>query len=377
MALWCALRHIVLCILLPPLPAAGGTSIRSFLQHRNDPAIPTGAQVITVAEHQAMQAGVPVSGGVVQPVGTAGSASPFGSGWSASGSGSSSGGWGLQAVVEMMSTAPNFVDEYTASVEGFALTLADRLHFALGVPLSRFAFYIPDPKIALQTDFCSCSNNQAATNAVTARFAAASNSTFSCAKTPQTWKLNQTVLQPGSGALLQIENSVRWEVGVYPPSFIQGDSLTGDEVALEIVEFSSGPAEPERHLFKNGTWEYKDGPATKFLGFFPNTFASFPGRPFPPPRETSVNLGPIPGGHGFIPTTLPPEMAEEGKKYEAERKDAAQNQYTESILNEANLINTEVYNSVEDMYDSVTKGAKAHNAWLNIMPYAIPPDLAA
>merc|ERR1712224_596090 len=105
------------------------------------------------------------------------------------------------------------------------------------------------------------------------------------------------------GSLLQSEKSVSWEVGIYPPSHVQGDEMSGEEVGDAIVHFAGSPAEPERHLFRNGTWSYKAGPGVKFLGFFPATVATWPGHPYPEARETSFSLGPNPGGHGFLPPT--------------------------------------------------------------------------
>lgn len=329
--------------------------------------------------------------GIVKPVGTPGSVSPFGNGWG-EGTGDDhptdadqdtdqpSGHdereeWEIQAVVEMMSSAPIFVDEYLASIPGFALTLADRLHWAVGVPLSRFAFYIPDPKIVATTHFCYCNSNEEETNAAIARFAAASNSSFKCTTTPNPHKLNRTVL--GEGAFLQSERIVRWEVGIYPPSHYVGDEMDGEEVGDEIVHFSQTSGEQdERILLKNGTWTYKQSRGLKFLGFFPATLAAWPGEPFPKARETSVALGPNPGGKGaMLPTTVPPGLAEQQKKLEIDVQADESLQYVDSVLHQANELNTGVENSVQELSDSLVRASRAHAAVMNIGAYTLPPDL--
>lgn len=317
--------------------------------------------------------GVPPPGRV-PTVGTPGSVSPFGGGWTPVPGTTPQSTGQIQAVIEMMSSAPTFVDEYSASVPGFALTLADRLHWAIGVPLSRFAFYIPDPHVFSTTHFCYCNNNEEETSAWIARFAAASNSTFKCTKTPDPHKLNSTVLKKGS--LLQSEKSVSWEVAIYPPSNVHGDVLNGAEVGEDIVYLADSPAEPERNLLRNGTWTYKAGRGVKFLGLLPATFAAWPGKPFPRARDTSVALGPNPGGLGAMPpTTLPPELAEEQRQLESDQQEEQSLKYVDNVVHEADKLNTAITNSVEELSSSLYRAAKAHAAVMNIDPYTLPPEL--
>jgi hypothetical protein len=249
--------------------------------------------------------------------------------------------------------------------------------------LSRFAFYIPDPTLIGTTHFCYCNNNEEERVPIVARFADATNSSFTCTRTPETWKLNSTVEEMNlttnvthAGSLLQTVKSVHWEVGIYPASKIQGDVLSGPEVGEEIVHVANSPAEPERYLLRNGTWLYKAGLGVKFLGLFPATFATWPGHPYPAPKETSLNLGPNPGGHGGLAaTTLPPSFTEEERQLEEDKAEQESLQYVDSVLHKAEKINTQVTNSIEELSSSMYRAARAHAAVMNYEPYRLPDDL--
>lgn len=152
--------------------------------------------------------------------------------------------------------------------------------------------------------------------------------------------------------------------------------MNGVEVGDAIVHIANSPAEPERRLLRNGTWLYKGGLGVKFLGLFPATSATWPGHPYPRPRETSLNIGPNPGGHGgLLITTLPPDFTEEERQLRQDKEEEQAYQYVDDILHKAEKINTQVTNSIEELSSSLYRGAKAHAAVMNYEPYRLAPDL--
>jgi len=277
--------------------------------------------------------------------------------------------WKIEAMFEMSTSAPVFRDEYESSVAGVALTLADRLVWATDVPLSRFAFWLPDAAATVDAEnviFCDSSMNERSVGAITARWASSKNATYKCAG--QKHKLNSSMpvlLQRSAG-----QKKLTFEVGVFPPSGVDGDTKPGVQVAEEVVKYATSGDAPERKLHKNGLWTYKAGPGVRFQGLFPATFASLAGTPFAPPRETSLPLGPNPGGHGAEPpVTPPPGFAEDGKKQETYLTNV------DAVVHEANEVNNGVKASLQELKDSLARASAAHAAWMNMNAYKLPDDL--
>lgn len=271
-------------------------------------------------------------------------------------------------MFEMRTTAPNILSEYDSSPAGLALTLADRLKWTTDVPVSRFAFWFPDPAATVDPSnvlFCEASNVEATAGAHTARYATSKNTTFSCQAKKH--KMNATMVPI---SMLETDAAMRpltFEVGVYPASGLDGDTKPAIQVAEDIAGFSSSGDEPERTLLKTGLWTYKAGPGVKFHGLFPATSAAMPGTRFADPRETSLPLGPNPGGHGAMPPVkAPPGM---GKDFEMQKEDLNN---VDSIVHEANKINGQVSRSLQELKDSLARASAVHSAWMNTNVYELP-----
>jgi len=382
MALPSALRNVLLCFLAQAFVAPG------FSVHHLRSQIPDDRRVTTVA---AITAGLPPQrpappapeaaaerrAAVAAPPGAA-----SGSSASSSSSSTASGDpkvanlgarmWKIEAVFEMTTTAPVFTDEFGNSVAGVALTLADRLMWATDVPLSRFAFWMPNP--AATTDatnviFCESSNNEHRAGGWQSRYSTQENTTYACE--PQKHKMNATtpvLLQRSSAA--QKATSLSFEVGVYPASGIGGDTKPGVQVAEMVAKIANSGDEPERILHKTGLWTYKAGPGVKFHGLFPGTAAAMPGTAFSK-RDTSLPLGPNPGGHGTEPTPTPPP----GSAVVAEKSRQAYFDTVDTVVHEAATINTNVGNSLQELKDSLARGSAVHAAWMTWNPYTPDPAL--
>lgn len=282
--------------------------------------------------------------------------------------------WKIEATFEMMTSAPVFTDEYADSVEGVALTLADRLMWTTDVPMSRFAFWLPDPAAsdATSTIFCESNSNEAKAGGWLSRFSNSKNTTYHCE--PQRHRMNATV--PGQVFLQRIiatakGTSLEFEVGVYPASGVSGDTKPAVQVVEELVEMANSGDEPERVLHKNGLWTYQAGPGVKFMGLLPGSAASMPGAPFNE-RDTSLPLGPNPGGHGAAPPPKPPPGAKAGDR---EKERNAYFATVDTTVHEAHEINTAVGNSLQELKDSLARASAVHNAWMNWNPYKPPAEL--
>lgn len=279
--------------------------------------------------------------------------------------------WKIDATFEMTTNAPIFTDEYESSVSGAALTLADRLMWATEVPMSRFAFWLPTPGGAVDASnviFCESNNNEHLKGGWVSRFSTAANTTFKCE--PQKHQMNRTtpvLLQRTSTA--KKAKALTFEVGVYPASGVSGDIRPAIQVAEELVEVANGADEPERILHKTGLWTYTAGPGVKFHGLFPGTSAAMPGSDFDQ-RDTSLPLGPNPGGHGVEPTPKPPPG-----QSEANAAKLAALADVDTIVHEAQEINTKVGNSLQELKDSLARGSAVHAAWMNWNPYKPPAEL--
>lgn len=279
--------------------------------------------------------------------------------------------WKIDATFEMMTTSPIFRDEYDSSVKGVALTLADRLMWATEVPMSRFAFWLPTPGGTMDASnviFCESNNNEHLKGGWVSRFSTATNTTFRCE--PQKHQLNATgpvLLQRTSTA--EKAKSLTFEVGVYPASGVSGDIKPAVQVAEELVEIANSGDEPERILQKTGLWSYKAGPGVKFHGLFPGSAAAMPGADFDQ-RDTSLPLGPNPGGHGAEPAPKPlPGQSEANAMKEAALADV------DTVVHEAKQINMAVSNSLQELKDSLARASAVHAAWMTWNPYKPPADL--
>jgi len=281
--------------------------------------------------------------------------------------------WKIEAAFEMMTSAPVFTNEYADSVEGAALTIADRLMWATDVPMSRFAFFFDDSAAsdASSTIFCESNSNEAKAGCWLSRFSTSKNTTYHCE--PQKHRMNATI--PGQVFLQRAataKGSLSFEVGVYPASGVSGDTTPAVQVVEDLVDMANSGDEPERVLHRNGLWTYKAGAGVKFMGLLPGSAASMPGEPFNA-RDTSLPLGPNPGGHGAIPPpTLPPGPVK------AVGREQEQNAYiatVETTVHEAHEINTAVGNSLQELKDSLSRASAVHNAWMNWNPYKPPAEL--
>jgi hypothetical protein len=273
--------------------------------------------------------------------------------------------WQIEALFEITTTAQVFTNEFDSSPEGFALTIADRLKWATDVPLSRFAFWLPDrtqPAVD-KVLFCESNQNQGLMNAVSARFSTPNNMTFVC--TRQTHTMNAT----GGVSFLQAAETLTFEVGVYPATELHGDTKPAVTVVEEIVRDATGSDEPERKLLPTGLWTYKAGGGVKFHGLFPATLAAMPGAAFQEPRDTSLPLGPNPGGHGAKPRPPPPPTAKEEEKQEVEYFDTV-----DVVVKKAKDINDSVKNSLEELKNSLARASAVHSAWMNTNVYQLPSD---
>lgn len=389
MVLPCASRYFLLC-LLARIFLAPGLSLQSSSQKSVDipddqrvttlANILSGVGVVRPAAEAAAAAADPAAAAAAQPAAAAAADSGDASNSQLSQQSQSPVGprlWKIEAFFEMSTTAPVFTDEYDSNVAGFALTLADRLKWATDVPMSRFAFWLPDPAAATDPDnviFCESRNNEHLVGAVTARYAVQENTTYKCE--PQRHKINASVpvglLQTAKKALLGPKKApgLRFEVGIYPPSGEFGDSKPSVQIAQEIVQFANGGDEPERKLLKTGLWTYKPGPGVKFHGLFPATSVAMPGTAFAQPRDTSLPLGPNPGGHGAEPPVTPPPGAGEKAKEQADYF-----AHVDSVVHEATKINDAVKGSLQELKDSLARASAVHSAWMNTNVYQLPTDL--
>jgi len=281
--------------------------------------------------------------------------------------------WKIDAVFEVSTTSPVFTNEYDASREGAALTVAERLEWAAGVPMSRFAFWFPAPGAIDKTNviFCDSMNNEARAGAVVSRYASPKNTTFKCEQ--QKHEMNST-----KPVFLQSSSSVKkplvFEVGVYPASGVGGDTRPAVEVAETLVEISTEDDEPKRVLHRDGKWTYTAGPGVKFHGLLPGTLVSMPGSAFRE-RETSLPLGPNPGGHGAEPATPPPVPSGKDGDESTEAKQAVYLANVDSVVHETKKINVGVTNSLQELKDSLARASAVHSAWLNWSGYKPPPEV--
>lgn len=300
--------------------------------------------------------------------------------------------WKLQASVVMETNAPIFVNEYDASPTGFALTLAERMNLVTGVPMSRFAFYLPNPTpkdAATNVLFCQ-SNASGAASA----FDRATNLSYTCEAQHKEFN---TSLAPANGtnatnattflqlskhvkhrrgfALLQDDDDddapLQMEVGIFPPTLVLTDVNSADQVASDIVRYSSSGDEAERKFLPTGFWTYKPGAGIKFHGLFPGTVAAMPGTAFVT-RENSLPLGPNPGGHG---ATMPPPKLLKGMRRKVVKKHNSAEEYfkeVDEVVNTANTINRKTKASLKELAESLARASAAHSAWLNMYPYQLP-----
>jgi len=287
--------------------------------------------------------------------------------------------WKIEAMFEMKTAAPVFMDEYQNSMEGLALTVADRLYWALEIPLSRFCFWFPDPAATVDASnvfFCKSKMTEREVGALSARWAGQINTTYTCSREKHQLNTSMPMLLQQKATA---KNGLTFEVGVYPPGGVSGDLKPGVQVATELVDYASGGGMPERKLLTTGLWTYKAGRGVKYQGLFPATTVSLPGTAFAKPRDTSIPLGPNPGGHGAMPMEAK-NSALEAKIGESalEAKKAKQAAYFANIdvvVHEATKINTEVRNSLQELKDSLARSSAVHSAWMNMKPYKLPADL--
>jgi len=379
MALASALRNILLCFFAQVL-LAPGFSVQSFLSHRSG-AVPEDQRVGSVANV--------LSGAPIQRVQAPAPAPVPGASSGASSAASGAGGatssnpaanpigarmWKIEATFEMMTSAPLFTDEYADSVQGVAVTLADRLMWATKVPMSRFAFWLPDPAASVDASSMQfCESNQAEGHAggFVSRFSTATNTTYRCESQKHVMNATTPVLLQRSATTSKV-TQLTFEVGVYPASGVSGDTKPAVQVAEELVDIANSADEPERILHKNGLWTYQAGAGVKFHGLLPASAAAMPGSPFNA-RDTSLPLGPNPGGHGALPPPKLPPGAGEGVKREKERNAYFAN--VDTTVHEAKEINTAVGNSLQELKDSLARASAVHAAWMNWNPYKPPADL--
>lgn len=274
--------------------------------------------------------------------------------------------WKIEARFEMTTTAPDFTKEFDSNIAGFALTFADKLKWLTNAPLSRFAFWLPDRMTMApdQTIFCENKAGQNMLVAGSARYASAKNTTYTCQK--QQHKMNLT----GGTSFLQAAETLTFEVGVYPASGVDGDDTPSTELVKDIVKSATSGDEPTRKLLSTGLWTYKPGNGVKFHGLFPATRAAKPGRAFQTTRDTSVPLGPNPGGHGAVPPKQAPPTVKDAQKSE--------NEYFATVdetVRAANQVNNQVSNSLKELKDSLSRASAVHAAWMNTDVYKLPKDL--
>jgi hypothetical protein len=290
---------------------------------------------------------------------------------------------GPTAFFDLSTTAPDFTNEYEDSVPGFALTLAERLSMTTEVPMSRFAFYVPDPTGALQTGyvhFCKSNNTIPLVPAFAARYATAQNMSFHCKPVQHTINVtfqSSALLQTAGQRSSSEPSSVTFEVGVYPPTGVSGDKKPSSVVSDDVVAGSVGRDEPERKLLPTGLWTYKAGPGVKFHGLFPGTTATLPGMPAAL-RETSLPLGPNPGGLGIdMPDKA--EILAEHRQHQDEEKEKEREQRSlnevDAILEKAAKENREVETSLEEQKLSLARASRAHAQVLNTAVYKLPNKL--
>jgi len=397
MVLASTFRNAVLCFLAQAL-LAPGFSVQSFLSYRS--VIPDDQRVGSVASVTAnLVSGTPLEripppapppapaadwNAIVKSatasVGASVAAASTASGATSSNQASAPNPigarmWKIEATVEMRTSAPVFTDEYADSVEGVAVTLADRLMWATDVPMSRFSFWLPDPAASDASNiiYCESNSNEARAGGWASRFSTAKNTTYHCE--PQKHQMNATtpgqVLLQRSTATAKV-TSLSLEVGVYPASGVSGDTKPAVQVVEELVSMANSGDEPERILHKDGNWTYEAGPGVKFLGLLPATAASMPGTPFKE-RDTSLPLGPNPGGHGGTPPPKLPPGTGKGLEHEKERMTYFAN--VETTVAEAHKINFAVNNSLQELKDSLARASAVHNAWMSWNPYKPPVEL--
>lgn len=426
MALLSVLRLILLCF-SQRAPVVTGFSLQSFLSSRSVPQFKRVTTVNNVrngirpADPPALSMGQPASNagpaavaqmastwaipqaisfdaslpvdGTISNGASGAAASTLPAPVTAATAATSSGTGGPNSFFELMTTAPDFTNEYEDSVPGFALTLAERLSMTSAVPMSRFAFYLPDPAGTVEPGyvlFCKSNNTVPIVSAFQARYATASNTSFHCVPEKHTINVSTPTdidLSSKSSVLLQIaqqaspssstSTSLAFEVGVYPPTKVSGDMKPAYEVTDDMLLGSTGGDEPERKLLPNGLWIYKAGPGVKFHGLFPGTAAARPGMA-PTLRETSLPLGPNPGGLSIdLPSKAEVQAEKQERETEEKQKERTQRNLKEvdDILHKAAKINREVGSSLEETKISLARASMVHAQVLSSKAYKLPEKL--
>lgn len=199
-------------------------------------------------------------------------------------------------LVEMESTDPTFVDFAKRDALGLKGTLAERLGRIAEVPVARLDLRV----------------------------------------------------MPVVAGIGNASDSIRWQVVVGPPTSGPEDFEPAANVAATLAAASVGPSEPQRRLLvNNGTWIWEPGASVRFLALLPGTRAALAGHPLPPMKDTSIPLGPNPGGRG---AEAPPGGA--GPFGGAGRPLSAG-----EVLQKAKEVNFKVYKSINNLHEGLKSAA--------------------
>eukprot|EP00747_Dinoflagellata_sp_TGD_P220198 gnl/TRDRNA2_/TRDRNA2_92199_c0_seq1.p1 gnl/TRDRNA2_/TRDRNA2_92199_c0~~gnl/TRDRNA2_/TRDRNA2_92199_c0_seq1.p1 ORF type:complete len:405 (+),score=87.44 gnl/TRDRNA2_/TRDRNA2_92199_c0_seq1:120-1334(+) len=307
-------------------------------------------------------------------------------------------GFALDGLVLLQSTDPIFVKgSKEEDPAWFATSVAKRMKMSLGVPMARFTLLMQSPKDPTTPGasiFCASKLCSYSAGVYAARYAGEYNASFVCKEL--THHLNKTVT-PGMKPIVHKEDprhrqsvdwdqyagfkptmllqsakdpplpSVTFEVGVLPPTGVDGDTKKGKVVAAEIVRDAAGPEEPQREMIPdadgswNGHWSYEAGPSVKFLAMFPSTKAAFPREGLGPYEALALPLGPLLGGRGAEApptTTPPPPKPPPGMTTEPP-------QVITELLRDAHKSNQAIYASIKQLDDSLKRASQAHKETLS------------
>lgn len=210
----------------------------------------------------------------------------------------------VEALVEMESEDANLVRVAKERPSIFSLLVGSRVSKVVGVPLARIVVILPNVPAQAADDSLACqpTSQEFVSGAFVARYASDANTSYVCQ--PFKHVLNNTYTSapaPAAGSLLQRRRQkwqqlqphveAHWEVGIVPPTRVNGDTMESWEVADMLVDASVGSGNPEGHLLENGTWIVTTGKSGRYMAYFPDTRAALWGAPLPPPKRTSLPLG--------------------------------------------------------------------------------------
>lgn len=308
----------------------------------------------------------------------------------------------VEALVEMESEDASFGVMQQTGPPMFAQKIAARVSTVLDLPIARLVIIVPDitqdpfaniPEDERKSLACQPTTCEFKSGAFVARWASEENTTFVCQ--PFKHALNETMYPPLKGPYsdfthprplrppvrLFLERSseteqegtaripIKWEVGIVPPTDLEGDVESALLVAHRLVDAFQGSPNPKPVLLPNGTWEMEAGESGRYLALFPNTRTSLLLAPKPSPMQTSLAIGPKPEQPEPPTGDLPgePEPGPGVKKPVVERPPAS----AAEILTRARQINAQTNATLEALMVGMYKASATQYSILNDTQYGL------